>query len=95
MENKKDSVITGNKLIAVFMGMGDQFIELDYKHHNGVSYHKKWDWIMPAVNKCHDECKVYSEGLKFFEGLTPFSTIKQYWLAVIAFLQWYNQQVKI
>lgn len=55
-------------------------------------YHTSWDWLKTAIDKAHDECKLYSDGLKFFEGLTIFSTIQQVWDSLIQFIQWFNNQ---
>lgn len=100
----KEQVIEGNKLIAEFDGYT---FEPDSKLNNikGVfrkegklsmlenelKYHSSWDWLQSVLDKIHDECKLYSTGLKFFDRLTIFSTIEQVLEAVVQFIQWYNK----
>lgn len=76
-----------------FKGLDDKFPDNMYGCNNEkLQYHTDWSWLMPVVEKIHDECKLYSGGLKFFEGLTIFSNMEQAYEAVIEFITWYNTQ---
>jgi len=60
----------------------------------GEEYPSEIDFnlLMPVVEKIHDECKLYSDGLKFFSGLTIFSTKEQVLESCINFINWYNEK---
>lgn len=92
----------GTNLIAHFMNMVELSPEAWYDATTDKLLilgkyrpHSDWNELMQVVEKIHDECKLYSSGLTFFEGLTIFSTIEQVWEAVINLIQWYNQQPKL
>lgn len=97
MEQKE--IVEGNTLIieSPFSSEADKRVYAKSKindwrrvFQDEMAYHKDWNKLMPVVEKIHDECKLFSGGLKFFDGLTIFSPITQVWEAVIAFIKWYN-----
>jgi len=68
-----------------------------------LKYHKDWNWIMPVVIKCFDVyCDV--EGVSVFNADNQqfklndallLTDINALWLAVIEFIEWYNQNKPI
>lgn len=95
-----------NKLIAQFDGKikdedtawyrGFDFIIHGKRscHEEQMEYHLSWDWLMPVVEKIHNEISLPKNEthLYIFLNLTIFSSIEQVYEAVIQFIQYYNQQ---
>lgn len=98
--------IQGNKLIARFMG-GKQYPIGKWWHLPNTSgyvttgklkYHTSWDWLMPVVQKIRDMPMIKGLVLaqtSYWENILEALTVVEIdtlFLAVIAFITWYNSQ---
>lgn len=129
--------VTGNKLVAEFMGWGiwksmfdgegcnidTKIIPEAYTDHSSfhktknLLFHSSWDWLMPVVDKIEHlgetdkslgyidinshHCKIVSliknqpniivgSYSKSPEKIKTATKIRAVWLAVVTFIQWYN-----
>ena len=74
----------GNKIIAEFTG--NAFAD-DWH----LKYHSSWDWLMPVVEKCKTvKLKKYDYDWWLIHSPLINVQIKSTWLAVIEFINWYN-----
>lgn len=85
--------LTGNKLIAEFMGKEEGYDEHDI--WQTFQYHSSWDWLMPVVHKIYfsvDDKTREMEALSIFEiGLT--TPLKEVWEAVIEYIVFDNKRI--
>ena len=85
-----------NILIAKFMGFAADCDIYD----SPMSYHTKWDWLMPVVEKMWNitdhKSLFYQEVTNEVTLFAPYSTLKESNLnnvygLVIIFIKWYNK----
>lgn len=91
----QEEIVTGNKLIAEFMGYKYVHPSGDYSFE--LQYHSSWDWLMPVVKKIQESyqgeehhiksCELYSE----IESMLKELKIEWVWQFVIKFIKWYNE----
>lgn len=97
MSEKMREVSEGNKLIAEFMGVGNDW---RYRHYN-IS----WDHIMPVIEKIEEEtdyhiqingfvCTVFHDGGGVV--LTPIpanNRLQSVWEAAVSTIKYHNSQI--
>ena len=98
--------IEGNKLIADFMGLWKGIDCYEYSKDvcygfKDLKYHSSWEWLMPVVEKIEkikgvrifikgNRCEIFNYGFEMGSPLSVYK-IESVWLAVVAFIKWYNQ----
>ena len=93
-------IVDNNKLIAEFTGRDKAYDERDRIYH----YHESWDWLMPVIKKI-ESMGFYVSIMKsnitcckdggispVFEEYDYKDKLETTWLAVTAFIKWYNKQ---
>lgn len=100
--------IRGNRLIAEFMGVETctdkhddgpcyfaptgAFGKFEYVKDYSLKYDQRYDWLMPVVNKC---IKIYhTDRQDIFSALTSGDGIDKLFIAVVKFIEWYNDPEK-
>jgi hypothetical protein len=117
MEQKE--ILEGNVKIAEFMELiykNDVWyfpetwrIEFIGAWSNSLRFHKSWDWLMPAVEKCRKVAIDTDHEFSYVEALEMlfnkfkrtdsyrsgewFNSIESVWISVIQFIDWYNLNV--
>lgn len=94
-----ESIISGNNLIAKFMG--DKWIAqtkgTSYLVGNPKLFHSSWDWLMPALKK-YGEMPVNESSRKHWKGIVNVALaaidIDLTWKFFVAALQELNQNKK-
>lgn len=102
-----NKVIEGNKIIAEFMGGKLKVYNISNAEYYIMSnkqkwmpeelkYHTSWDWLMPVYVKMQnigaDKGLSYEKFYTNFHVGVTIGDIRYSWLAVVDFINWYNQQ---
>lgn len=97
---KEDSIVKDNQLIAEFMMKGNSELYVP-------EYHKKWDWLMPVVERIETmgptgyevsiidkECEIGTMGYyyKVIVVCKGETKIEAVFDAVVNFIKWYNEK---
>jgi hypothetical protein len=101
-----NEIIKGNKLIAEFMGgvyhsklfpVGTRQIWVPIHgmyEQNKLKYHSSRDWLMPVIDKT--KCLLIEEYtlIDRIDDALICVELEDVYCAVVAFIEWYNQQPK-
>lgn len=97
MDSKTETVSnkTDNELIAEFMGLKKSVVfgKVIYGEFAVYDYDKKWDWLMPVVEKITPIAKNVGQQAWFDTGYFLLDgNIKVVHERVVKFIRWYNSQ---